>query len=236
MKSFPHEPSKLKKKLVQNKLTIGSWLTIPHQAVIEVMGTAGFEWLTIDIEHTSIGLETAQNLIALIQSNGMEALIRVSSNEEVTIKRIMDAGANGIIVPMIKSGEEAERAVSYLRFPSMGIRGVGLARAQHYGIGFNSYLDWLKTNSILITQIEHIDGVNDIENILRVDGVDGIIIGPYDLSASMGKPGDFNDKEVLEAIEYVKSKTLESKKTLGFHVIDSSHRALQEKIEPNLKL
>jgi len=230
MKNFSHGNSKLKQKLLNNKLSIGSWVTIPQQAIIEILSTAGFEWLTIDLEHSAIDFETAQNLIGHIQANGMEALVRVSKNDEVIIKRVLDAGANGIIVPLVKNAEEAKQAVSFAKYPPKGIRGVGLSRAQHYGLNFESYKEWVNTNLVVIIQVEHIDAVNNIAEILDVEGVDGIIVGPYDLSASMGKPGRFEDKDVINALKKLDKITLSKKKPLGFHVISSNHEKMIEKI------
>jgi 2-dehydro-3-deoxyglucarate aldolase len=231
MKNFLHTKSKLKSKLKNNELSIGSWLTIPHQSIVEIMSSAGFEWLTIDIEHSAIDFQTTQNLIGHIQANDMEALVRVSKNDEVVIKRVMDAGANGIIVPMIKNAEEAREAVSYCKYPPFGKRGVGLSRAQHYGIAFDSYMKWVKEESVLIVQIEHIEGVKNLASILDVEGVDGIIVGPYDLSASMGKPGMFDDEDVKEVLREIDRITIEKNMPLGFHVIDSNHQKMIEKID-----
>lgn len=230
MKNFSHKPSPLKASLRSNKLTIGSWLTIPHQSIVEIMSSAGFEWLTIDIEHSAIDFQTTQNLIGHIQANNMEALVRVSKNDEVIIKRVMDAGANGIIVPMVKTADEAREAVSYLKYPPFGKRGVGLSRAQHYGTGFQSYQKWVDEESIVIIQIEHIESVKNLAEILDVEGVDGIIVGPYDLSASMGKPGMFDDEDVKEVLREIDRITLAKNKPLGFHVIDSNHLKMVEKI------
>lgn len=231
MKNFEHNKSPLKSKLRNNELSIGSWLTIPHQGVVEILGTSGFEWLTIDIEHSAINIETVQNLIGHIQGNHMEALVRVSKNDEVIIKRVMDAGANGIIVPMVKNAEEARKAVSYVKYPPIGKRGVGLSRAQHYGVSFESYKQWVQEESIVIVQVEHIDAVNNLREILDVEGVDGIIVGPYDLSASMSKPGMFNDDDVKEVLKRIDKITLEKNKPLGFHVIDSDHAKMIEKVD-----
>ena len=231
MKNFSHKKSNLKQSLKDNKLTIGSWLTIPHQSIVEILSSAGFEWLTIDIEHSAIDFETTQNLIGHIQANDMEALVRVSKNDEVIIKRVMDAGANGIIVPMVKNAVEAKEAVSYVKYPPFGKRGVGLSRAQHYGTAFESYKKWVQEESIVIVQVEHIESVENLEAILGVDGVDGIIVGPYDLSASMGKPGMFNDDDVKEVLSTIDKITLNKNKPLGFHVIDSNHFKMLEKID-----
>jgi 2-dehydro-3-deoxyglucarate aldolase len=230
MKSFSHNASPLKARLKAKETTIGSWLTIPHQAVVEIMSTAGFEWLTVDLEHAAIDMQDLANVFGHIQGNGMEALARVSKNEEVIIKRAMDAGANGVIVPMIKSKAEAEEAVKWVHYPKQGMRGVGLSRAQHYGNAFDSYQEWLKKESVIIVQIEHIDAVHDLEGILSVDGVDGIIVGPYDLSASMGMPGKFDHPDVVEALKSIDRITLASGKVLGFHVIQPDFQKMLEKL------
>lgn len=109
--------NQLKKKLRDKEVTIGSWVTIGNQAIIEILASAGFEWLTIDLEHTVIDMEMTQILIAFIQANNMAALVRVSKNEEVIIKRVLDAGANGVIVPMVCSGEDARKAVEFVKYP-----------------------------------------------------------------------------------------------------------------------
>ena len=230
MKHFSHNKSILKSKLKNKELSIGSWLTIPHQAVIEILSTAGFEWLTIDMEHSPISIESIMNLIGHIQGNGMQALVRVSKNEEVAIKRVLDAGADGVIVPMIKNKEEAIEAVSFVKYPPLGKRGVGLNRAQKYGTAFDTYQDWVKNNAVVIAQIEHIDAVNNLEDIFSVPGIDGIIVGPYDLSASMGFPGEYDREDVKEALERIDIVAKKLNKPLGFHIVESDHSKILEKI------
>ena len=132
MKHFSHEESLIKSKLKNKELSIGSWLTIPHQAIVEIFSSAGFDWLAIDMEHSAIGIESINNLIGHIQGNGMQALVRVSKNEEVVIKRVLDAGAEGVIIPMICNRQDAEHAIEYVKYPPEGKRGVGLNRAQKY--------------------------------------------------------------------------------------------------------
>lgn len=230
MKNFLHNTSILKAKLKKGELSIGSWLTIPHQSVIEILGSAGFEWLTIDLEHAAISIETAMNLIGHIQGNGMQALVRVSKNEEVVIKRVLDAGADGVIVPMIKNKEDAIEAVNYVKYPPLGKRGVGLNRAQKYGTAFDTYQEWVKNEVVVIAQIEHIDAVNNLEEIFSVPGIDGIIVGPYDLSASMGYPGEYDREDVQVALAKIDEVAKKLNKPLGFHVIDSNHEKTLEKI------
>lgn len=230
MKNFSHTNSSLKHKLKKNQLTIGSWLTIPHQAIIEILGSSGLEWLVIDMEHAPISIESVVNLIGHIQGNGMQALVRVSKNEEVIIKRVLDAGADGIIVPMVKNKEEAIQAVNFVKYPPIGKRGVGLNRAQKYGTAFDTYQNWVKEELVVIAQIEHIEAVINLEEIFSVEGIDGIIVGPYDLSASMGFPGKYEREDVKEALARVDQITKSLNKPLGFHVIDSSHKKMLDKI------
>jgi len=221
----------LKKKLSENKLTVGSWVTIGHPSVVEVLLQSPFDWLVIDMEHSVISLETAQDLISTIESNGAAPLVRVGENHPNLIKRVMDAGAHGVVVPMINSKEDAIKAVESVKYPPEGKRGVGLYRAQKYGEGFNEYKKWLSENSVVIAQIEHIDAVKNIEEILQVKGIDGCIIGPYDLSGSMGIPGEYNDEKVLEALEKVKTACKKMNKPLGYHVIPPDSEEAKKKID-----
>lgn len=221
----------LKEKLKNNQLTIGSWISIGHTGIVEVMASAGFEWLVIDFEHTSMNYETIQNLIITIQSKNIKALVRVSKNEEVVIKKVLDMGADGIIVPMIKDEMDAIRAVEFAKYPPIGKRGVGLFRAQGYGLKFEEYKKWVNEDLVIIAQIEHYEAVENIEEIIKTEGIDGVIIGPYDLSSSLGFPGEYNKVEVKEAI----AKVLECCKRYnipsGFHVIETDPKKLQEKIK-----
>lgn len=221
----------LKDKIKNKELTIGSWITIGHSAIPEILGQAGFDWLVIDIEHTTIDLTMVQILISTIQANGMAALVRVSKNEEVVIKRVLDAGADGIIVPMVNTSEDAKRAVEYAKYPPEGKRGVGLARAQQYGSGFESYKKWVKESLVIIAQIEHIKSVENIEEIISTQGIAGIIVGPYDLSGSMGYPGEYNRKDVKDALKVVEQACQKHHISLGYHVIEPDHVILKKRID-----
>jgi 2-dehydro-3-deoxyglucarate aldolase len=222
---------KLKQKIRNKQLTIGSWLTIPHQAVVEVMATAQFDWITIDIEHSAVDVESIMNIVGHIQAAGIKALIRVYDNDETIIKRVLDAGADGIIVPMIKSKKEAQELISNVYYPPKGRRGVGLSRAQKYGIGFEDYQKKLEEEIIIIAQIEHIDAIDNLEEILEVEEIDATLIGPYDLSASMGKPGKFHLPEVKKAVQRYDEICKAKDKPMGAHVISSDPSETQEKID-----
>ena len=221
----------LKSKLHNNSLTLGSWITIGHPSIVEILSTAKFEWLTIDMEHSVITLDIAQSLIATIKSKNMHALVRVGANDPLIIKRVMDAGADGIIVPMINNRLDALKAVNSVHYPPKGSRGVGLARAQNYGIDFENYKKWLDSDVVVIAQIEHIDAVKNIEEITSVDGIDGIIIGPYDLSGSLGIPGQLNHSKLRAAIKQVEDFCIQNNFPLGTHVIKPSYEECNDKIK-----
>lgn len=221
----------LKEKLKNSKLTIGSWITLADTAIAEIMAQSGFDWLAIDMEHSVITLDKAQELVRVIELCGIAPLVRVGENNLNMIKRVMDTGAHGVIVPMVNNRQDALSAVSAVKYPPKGLRGVGLARAQGYGFNFQEYKDWVNKNSIVIVQVEHIKAVQNLEDILSVEGVDGFIVGPYDLSASLGVPGEFNNKDVQEALRQIIQLAQKMHKPAGFHVIKPSEKELLEKIK-----
>jgi 2-dehydro-3-deoxyglucarate aldolase len=140
----------LKQRIARRELTVGSWITIGSTVVAEMMAQACFDWLTVDMEHSAITIDLAQDLIRVIELAGVVPLVRVGENDPNLIKRIMDAGAHGVIVPMVNSRREAEQAVCSVKYPPKGFRGVGLARAQKYGADFEGYRQWNESESMSI--------------------------------------------------------------------------------------
>ena len=193
---------------------------IGHPAVAEILAHAGFDWLVADLEHSTLSIADAGELIRTIDLCGVAPLVRLTENDPSQIKRVMDAGAHGIIAPMINSPAEAERAVKATRYPPQGRRGVGLGRAQGYGVGFRDYVTWQKSEAVVAVQIEHRDAVDNIDAILAVDGVDAFLIGPYDLSCSLGLPGALDHPLVLQAIEHVREAGRRSGKPGGIHIVE----------------
>lgn len=212
----------LKTKLAANALTFGCWVTLAHPLIPEILAPAGFDWLVADMEHSSIGLNELLPLIISMQANNLAPLVRVGENSPNLIKRIMDAGAHGVIVANVCSREEAEQAVSAVKYPPQGTRGVGLYRAQGYGRKFAEYQQWLVDESIVIIQIEHIRAVENIDAIFSTPGLDAFMVGPYDLSGSLGKPGVFEDPQVIQAIEEIMAAARRHSLTAGFHSVSSS--------------
>ncbi len=221
----------LKTALQEKSLTLGSWITLAHPAIAEIMARAGFDWLAVDLEHSVITIREAEELIRVIDLCDVTPLVRLTSNNPDLIKRIMDAGAHGVIVPMVKSPEEARQAVDSVKYPTEGKRSIGLARAQGYGVGFERYLEWQREHSVVIVQIEHIDAVDNLAEILSVSGVDGYIVGPYDLTGSMGIPGQFDHPEFVAAMKRISSVAAETELPGGIHVIEPEPAQLAQRID-----
>ena len=213
------------------KVQLGSWITLFHPSIAEVMADAGFDWLCVDMEHSVIELNHAQMLIAAIQSKGLEAYVRVGENNARIIKRVLDAGADGIIVPSVNSARDAKKAILATYYPPLGKRGVGLARAQGYGFDFENYREGKAKRIKLIAQIEHINAIEELHEIITLDEINGTLIGPYDLSGSMGKPGRYHDDDVKEALERYETIALKYDKWVGFHVVQPDYELLMDKIK-----
>ena len=226
----------LKKSLINHQLTIGSWVSLPSQSITEIMVQVGFPWLVIDLEHSVIDLETMQNQILTIESYGKVPLVRLSGKDPVQIKRVLDAGAYGIIAPMVNTKAEAELMVKAVKYPPIGNRGVGLARAQGYGIQFERYQNVINDSSIVIIQIEHKNAVENIDEILSVEGIDGLIIGPYDISGSYGILGQLSNSLVLDAENTIIASAERHHVPVGLHVVTPNKKILHDKIQKGFKL
>jgi 2-dehydro-3-deoxyglucarate aldolase len=211
--------NQVKRKLKNGLPSFGSWITIAHPAVAEIMALAGFDWLTIDTEHGAIGIESVQCLIQAMSCTNVVPLVRVAGSDRTIVTRVLDTGAAGLVFPMIKSEEDAINAVRSAKYPPEGVRGVGLARAHGYSEqGREEYLKRANEQMLVIIQIEHVAAVEDIERITAVDGIDALYIGPADLSASMGLLGQYNHPSVLEAIEKVRAVAHRRKVPIGIPV------------------
>lgn len=210
------------------KITVGSWITLAHPAIAEIMAAAGFDWLAIDLEHSVITIREAEELIRIIELKGVKPFVRLSSNNTEQIKRVMDAGAHGVIVPMVNSVESAEAAVAAVKYPPIGQRSFGLARAQQYGVGFTEYVSWQQENTIVVIQIEHINAVNNLESIFSVSGVDAYFVGPYDLSGSLGLPGQFKHPRFLEAMQEIRQIAESKGIPGGVHIVEPEIEQLKQ--------
>jgi 2-dehydro-3-deoxyglucarate aldolase len=189
-------------RLLRGEPLAGTMVTLPVPAVAEIMALVGFDWLFIDAEHSVFA---ARDLQAMLQAAGaaLPCLVRLSAPAEVPIKQALDVGAAGIIAPLVNSAAQAEHIVRWARYAPTGSRGVGVGRAHGYGLRLQEYLATANERTTVVVQAEHIDAVNQIEAIVAVAGIDAVLVGPYDLSASMGHMGQLDHPDVIQAIEHV---------------------------------
>jgi 2-keto-3-deoxy-L-rhamnonate aldolase RhmA len=191
-----------RQRLKQGDVLIGSLLQMPLPEVAELFVEAGYDWLFMDMEHSPADARTALGMLTAVDRH-VPCVVRVPWNDEASIKKALDIGASGIIVPLVNTEEDARLAVGRCKYPPAGFRSVGITRAQRYDLTFDDYMQRANDDIAVIVQIEHVEAVSNIDAILAVPGIDGVFVGPFDLSGSMDKPGKINDPEVQEAIKKV---------------------------------
>ena len=221
----------LKDMLKRGRPAIGTWITLAHPALAEMAAKAGFDWVAVDLEHSSITLRECEDLIRTIDLAGATPLVRLTANDPDLIKRVMDSGARGVIVPNVSTPEEAQVAVEAVYYPPRGRRGVGLARAHGYGADFAGYKRRLENEGVVVAMIENRQGVENAEAILSVDGIDAYFLGPYDLSASLGVTSKTSHPKVEAAIAKVRAAGRRAGKPGGIHVVEPDPAALRKRLK-----
>jgi len=195
-------------------------VTLDSPEVVEILVLLGFDWLFIDAEHAPFSASSIQNLIRAAGTT--PCLVRTSSQNPSEIKNALDCGAAGVIVPQVNTKMEAEKIVSCAKYPPLGTRGVGISRAHGYGQNFQNYVDTANDETVVVVQVEHVGAVSNINDLLSVNGIDAIFIGPYDLSASMDKMGQVDNPDVTDAIERVSKRCKDQSMPLGYFGVNSS--------------
>lgn len=191
----------LKRSLKEGKQTFGLWVTIPHGDVTECLSRLDFDWFVFDQEHSPLDDQMSQQLMQVMSGSGVTPLIRVAWNDPVLIKKALDTGAHGLVIPYVNTRQDAELAVKACHYPPRGIRGCGPRRA---GMVLDpEYLGTADDEVLVMVQIETEEAVQNAEEIMQVEGVDAYFVGPYDLSASMGLMGDLSNSRVQDAIRQV---------------------------------
>src|SRR5512143_673478 len=211
--------NKLRRALLERQPTLGSWIQIGHPACAEVLARAGFDWVCVDLEHGAIDLETTANIFRALNGFDCVPVARLPLNDPIWIHRTLDAGARGLIIPMVKTAAEAEAAVREAKYPPRGGRGFGYSRANLYGSDFDSYIASANDEIAMVMQIEHKDAIANLDAILSVDGVDGVFIGPLDLSGSMGITGQIDHPEMVAALDRYRAVCRERKVSAGTHIV-----------------
>ena len=214
-------PSALRQRLLAGDTLVGSWINSGSPMVAELMATTGFDFLCVDIEHSAIDVPQAQQIFQAIRSGRREcaAVARVHGVDYAFVKRYLDAGADGIVAPLVRTREEALLLVQAAKYPPLGLRGVGFCRANSYGLRLAEECDRANQEIFLAVQIEHIDAVRNIDSILSVPGIDAAFIGPYDLTASMGITGQFEHPDYLTARAAILAACQRHGVAPGIHVV-----------------
>jgi 2-dehydro-3-deoxyglucarate aldolase len=210
--------------------TVGSWMQIPQASVAEVMGQAGYDWVALDLEHGAIGVHQLPDLCRALELGGTLPLVRLAQGQPKDCKQALDAGAGGVIVPMIETAAQLEAARSACRWPPGGTRGVGFSRANLFGQKFRSYFEEAQA-PLLVAMIEHAKAVANLDEILSVDGLDAILIGPYDLSASLGHTADFDSAAFVEAMGRVRTLCDLRRVPCGVHVVMPERELLAKRLD-----
>jgi 2-keto-3-deoxy-L-rhamnonate aldolase RhmA len=217
----------LKRKLQQRERVFAGWVSYAHPSITETFAKVGFDFIAIDMEHSTISLEQAQRIIAACQSEGVLCLPRPVSHSNDYFKPLLDSGADGLIVQMVNTPEEVQAIIDLLKYPPIGRRTYGVNRAQAYGFDFDAYIhSWNETSSFII-QVESVQAVENIEKLLAFDEVDGVMVGPYDISGSLGVPGQTSHPLVLEASRKVIAACERFGKSCGTQVADASENNVQ---------
>lgn len=187
----------------------------------ELMAACGFDFLCVDAEHSAVDLPQTQQLFQAIRSGNPECapLVRLHGVDYALVKRYLDAGARGVVAPLVRTADEAELLVQATKYPPMGLRGVGFCRANEYGLRLADECERANDEILVVVQIEHIEAVENIDAILSVEGIDAAFIGPYDLSASMGITGQFEHSAYLTARDRILDACKRHQIVPGLHVV-----------------
>ncbi|MGA2329861.1 MAG: aldolase/citrate lyase family protein [Bryobacteraceae bacterium] len=213
-------------------VTFGAWVQIAHPASAEIFGRLGFDWICVDLEHGAIDIDSLADIFRAAESHGSVPLARLPYADTIWIKRTLDAGARGLIIPMVTSAEQAEASVRQAKYPPRGERGFGYSRANLHGIDFERYIKDANDEIAVVMQIEHYQGIAAIDSILDIEGVDAAFIGPLDLSGSFGKTGQLDCTEMVEALSVFRRACAAHGKAAGMHLVhpgtDSVDRAIRD--------
>jgi 2-keto-3-deoxy-L-rhamnonate aldolase RhmA len=217
----------LKQKLRNRERLFAGWVSFSHPSITEIFARSGFDFMAIDMEHGTISLEQAQRIIAASQSEGVPCIPRPVSHSDDYFKPLMESGADGMLVQMVNTAKDVENLIRLLKYPPIGKRTYGVNRAQMYGFDFDKYIEsWNKTSTFMI-QVESIEAVENIESMLSFDEIDGVMVGPYDISGSLGVPGQTSHPLVIEASKKVIAACEKFGKSCGTQVSDSTEESIQ---------
>jgi len=218
---------------MNNKHSIGAWITIGNYESTEIILQHNFDWICIDLEHSAISLKTMKTLISLCEKYNTKPYVRIPEINKALISKILDAGARGIIIANVQSAEDVKKSIEYVFYSPKGSRGMGLSRAQGYGKKFDQYVSKDSKNIDIIPMIESEEAMKNLEDILSFEEIKLSMIGPYDLSSSLNNPGDFQSKEFKSVLNKYKKISSNLDKGMGIHVVEPSKKDLLKSIKEN---
>jgi 2-dehydro-3-deoxyglucarate aldolase len=223
----------VRKSLAQGQPAVGSWVSSGSPVIAELMAGCGFDFLVVDVEHSAVDLPQTQMLFQAISAGAPDCapMARLHGVDYALAKRYLDAGARGIIGPLVNTADQARLLVEAAKYPPLGKRGVGYCRANQYGQKLAEHFSSANDEILVAVQIEHIDGVRNIHEILSVKGIDAVFIGPYDLSASMGITGQLDHPEMEKAKEVILSACRSHNMVPGIHVVTPDPRQLLARLK-----
>lgn len=224
IKSLMPYRNAVKEKLAAGKPAKGMFYCNSQPSYVEMVGYSGMDFVVIDTEHGPNGMETVEALIRAAEVSGMATFVRVSENSPSLILRALDLGAGGVVVPQVNTAAGAAAAVKAAKYAPQGERGVaGIVRAARYGnVPLADYLEYSNANTMILTQVEHVEAVANLDEILAVEGLDGILIGPSDLSQSMGVTGQFDNEELRQVIADIIRRGVAAGKVVAIFCLDTA--------------
>lgn len=212
-----------------HRYKLAAWQQLPSPQATIAMASLGFDWIVVDLEHSSITTQEAESIFIAAERHNIKPFVRLPEADPYLARRLLDAGASGMLVPVVEFRETFDQFATHCLFPPYGKRGLGLVRANMWGENLDSYFNNFKP--IIIAQIETKTGVENIKSILTSQFLDGIMIGPYDLSASLGKPGQFEDDTFKSICHFIINDARKNNKLVGFHQVEPSKNKLQQRIQ-----
>ena len=217
----------LKQKLRNREILFAGWVSFAHPSITETFARAGFDFMAIDMEHSTITLPEAQRIIAASQAEGVPCLPRPVSHSNDYIKPLIESGADGMLIQMVNTADQVKSLVNDIKYPPVGKRSYGVNRAQAYGFDFDQYIQSWNDESVFMIQVETIEAVNNIDALLQNDQIDGVMVGPYDISGSLGVPGQTSHPLVIEASKKVIAACEKYGISCGTQVSDSTEESVQ---------
>lgn len=208
-------PNKVKQQLGKGHPAIGQWISLPSPAIAELVSNVGLDWLVIDTEHGPADWETVENMVRAMKGTEVVPFVRVPANDPALIKKALDRGALGVVVPLVSTAAQATAAVVAAKFPPDGMRGVAGTRASRYGLDLSDYVAQWNQESLVICQLETPEAAQNAEAIAAVPGVDVLFIGPNDLSATLGVFRQFEHPDFKRAVDRILSAARAHGKTAG---------------------